>query len=138
MVVEGARIEEDIWKLIYNPLIANESYEKCYVNARGEYQCVTAPVVMLLDTQRWKYWELKGKNNRHLYLAYNPSADRENPWWQMLESQCVSGTRIPDIKGAFVLFRFCGALHWSEHHLFAQLHGFLHSPQNYIFSVEEA
>ncbi len=118
----GAAINDPVFVLLYAEELNKETYIKIHVDMAGQVAGTTAPVGLILGTKNWRIWDLRGEDNKHIYVAYNPKAHTFNPYWETLRKTHADGANVlPQMKGALVAFRLERSLDWSEPQLQREL-----------------
>lgn len=122
--VLGAEIETPGQVMIYGEQLGKESFQKLYIDADGVVESTNCPLSILMHCEAWRVWQLRGANGRDIFIAYDPKAARENPFWRKLR-EAMHNTRVPALHGELTVFQHGRPVVWDELDLRRELNNFL-------------
>ena len=122
----GADITEPGYVVLYNTVLATEMYRKLILSTRKNcFRSSTAPVSVILGTNKWRIRQLCKRNNIH--IGYDPESRTRNEWWDDLcktLGETIS-VNIPEMWGPLVVFAIEDAVGYNELELRRELINFL-------------
>ncbi len=90
--------------LIEQEQLNEQTHSKILVRQDGKIDFSTAPIGLLLGTDKWKYWKLNGSD---LCVAFMTEEKCEhNVFWDRLRQKLGKKELIPRLRGDFVVCKY--------------------------------
>lgn len=99
-------------KIVYNEVLAQETFRKLVCHEDGSCEATTAPVSAILS-ENWRWWRL---GDDGMMVGYVPDATQPyNKWWDnMRKGTQMLADKVKRMRGTLVLFRWCKQVFWQE------------------------
>ncbi len=133
----GAEITEPGFVVLYNTVLTSEMYHKALLSVHGTYRHTSAPVSIVLGTNKWRIWQMGKRNN--IYIGYDPESRVRNQWWDALSKTLgeTISSRIPEMFGPLAVFAMDDSITYNELEMRREIINFLVSryrhDSDYIF-----